>query len=468
MAVLPAAQLLSGGFDIEANDLDKEAALQWAAKNGYQEVVQLLIDKKAEITAEDKDGWTALHYAARYGREEVVRLLVNKEADIKAKSKTKQTALVIAAEYGHKAVVQLLLNKGADIAALDKEEWTALHFAARYGHEPVVRLLSDNKADTMAKSKAGKTALVIAAQYGQEAVVKLLLSIGADIAVGDKHQWTALHFAARYGQEGVARLLLDNKADIMAKSKAGKTALALAAQYEHRAVVQLLLSKRADIKAEDEDKDDDEDTDEYEDKDEDEDAWYSAMSPSLNSPQSGKPQASVQNIKPLHKIKISPPKSVQGPPLLNMDVDLQFDSDGSLHYCDRCTTMMTTTGLKEAQSAKGYKHSNGISECEKRARGGPSIPGCSFCKMILDEMRYPRSSSGPLNFFSKLNGTKVCRGEPDSDLAYFDSLSVGPLAGFSSGLTLSFIAFTSDGIVNYFFIVDDCIMNKKAEILPLR
>jgi len=56
MAASPGAQsLLRNEFDIKSKDLNKMSALQWAAKNRYQDAVELLVDKKADIKAKDKN-----------------------------------------------------------------------------------------------------------------------------------------------------------------------------------------------------------------------------------------------------------------------------------------------------------------------------------------------------------------------------------------------------------------------------
>ncbi len=64
-------------------------------------IVQLLLDKGANIEAKDTDGWTPLMSAAVNGHEAVVQLLLGKGANIEAKDEDGWTPLLLAAEKGH-------------------------------------------------------------------------------------------------------------------------------------------------------------------------------------------------------------------------------------------------------------------------------------------------------------------------------------------------------------------------------
>ncbi|OJJ83539.1 ankyrin repeat domain-containing protein, partial [Aspergillus glaucus CBS 516.65] len=54
--------------------------LFWAARNGHEAVVNLLLEKGADTSTTDKDGRTPLFWAARNGNEAVVKLLENQHA----------------------------------------------------------------------------------------------------------------------------------------------------------------------------------------------------------------------------------------------------------------------------------------------------------------------------------------------------------------------------------------------------
>lgn len=58
-----------------------------AAKWGRNNMVILLLDKRASIVAKTRDGLTPLHCAARSGHAEVVDTLLQRHAPITAKTK---------------------------------------------------------------------------------------------------------------------------------------------------------------------------------------------------------------------------------------------------------------------------------------------------------------------------------------------------------------------------------------------
>jgi ankyrin repeat protein len=164
---------------------DGDTALHKAASNDKLEIVELLLQKGADIEAKDKYGYTVLHKAARYSKLEIVNLLLEKGANIEAKDKYGETALHKAASNNKLEMVELLLQKSADIEAKDKYGYTVLHKAARYSKLETVNLLLEKGANIEAKDEDGDTALHKAAHYSKLEIVDLLLQKGADIkAIG--------------------------------------------------------------------------------------------------------------------------------------------------------------------------------------------------------------------------------------------------------------------------------------------
>jgi ankyrin repeat protein len=121
----------------ERNAAD-ENPLMIASLKGYQEIVQRLIEKDADV---NKPGWTPLHYAATNGHLKIMELLLEHHAYIDAQSPNGTTPLMMAASYGSPEAVKLLIESGADIHVRNQKGMTALDFAQRAERANAVELL---------------------------------------------------------------------------------------------------------------------------------------------------------------------------------------------------------------------------------------------------------------------------------------------------------------------------------------
>jgi ankyrin repeat protein len=175
-------------------------ALYLAATHGVGRVVDLLLEKGADINAADQNGYVALFRASECGKEEVVRLLLEKGADINAANNLKQSSLFVASRHGQEQVVRLLLERDADVNSADMFHESSLFVASRGGHKQVVRLLLEKGADVNAVDRNYRSSMWIASQKGHEQIVQLLLKNGADMD-------GALEVALRYGNERVVKVL---------------------------------------------------------------------------------------------------------------------------------------------------------------------------------------------------------------------------------------------------------------------
>ena len=59
--------------------------LHIASRDGFLNIVQILIQKGAELNIQEKHMWTPLHYAARYGHKQIVNLLISAKCQIDPK-----------------------------------------------------------------------------------------------------------------------------------------------------------------------------------------------------------------------------------------------------------------------------------------------------------------------------------------------------------------------------------------------
>jgi ankyrin repeat protein len=224
--------------------------LSWAAAEGHAAVVQLLLEKSADLGARDEEGRTPLSFAAQRGNHSVVQLLLEKGANIESKDDQIRTPLSWAAVEGHVAVVRLLLEKGADLGAKDEEGRTPLSFAAKGGHDTVIKVfLAGNEVDVNSratgKGNTGWTPLSFAAHSGRETVAKLLLAVkGVEADSRDGDSRTPLSLAAEAGHEAVVKLLLAAKGvETDSRDENGRTPLSFAAEMGHETVVELLLAE---------------------------------------------------------------------------------------------------------------------------------------------------------------------------------------------------------------------------------
>ncbi|MDG7057356.1 MAG: ankyrin repeat domain-containing protein [Wolbachia endosymbiont of Penenirmus auritus] len=138
-------------------DQNGTTLLHWAVSNSYIEIVNVLIERGAEVNAVNNDGWTPLHPAAEIGNTEIVNALVKHGASVDAIGCNGWTPLHLAASDGYKETVKVLIEKGANVNKEDVAGWAPLHFAVMRGKEDVAEVLIEKGADPLLKDKCGKT-----------------------------------------------------------------------------------------------------------------------------------------------------------------------------------------------------------------------------------------------------------------------------------------------------------------------
>lgn len=123
-----------------------ETPMHWAAANGSNEIIDLLLADKADINAEEanKFGGTPLHWAVKHDRLATVKHLIEKGGDPKAlNARNGQTLLHVAAENSDDAaLVEFLLSKGIDPATKDRFGTTAIQYASEHNHSAVAAKLN--------------------------------------------------------------------------------------------------------------------------------------------------------------------------------------------------------------------------------------------------------------------------------------------------------------------------------------
>ena len=173
--------MVQHGAETNVQDSHGSTALMWAAQNGHERVVDLLIRHGADVNLPRSNGFTALRgaavqdhpavaretcttdgktalmaapsalmAAASRGHAPVVELLVERGAELDVQDSNGHTALTRAAYHGNTAIVLRLLLAGADATARTVDGMSALQIAEEQGHAECITALlikEQNAAD---------------------------------------------------------------------------------------------------------------------------------------------------------------------------------------------------------------------------------------------------------------------------------------------------------------------------------
>lgn len=185
---------------------------------------------------------TGLMIAAWTGNIALMDLFVQRGADIQRTNSFGETALLHAAWRGQTAAVKWLLARGAKVNR-EGAEWSALHYAAFAGHGETSQLLLERGANINARSPNGSTPLMMAIHEGHEEMAGYLIQRGADRKVRNERGDTALDWAVKYNRTAIAKLI--GSADELAAAAAqAKNALVPHSQWEPDSVEELLRIRR--------------------------------------------------------------------------------------------------------------------------------------------------------------------------------------------------------------------------------
>ncbi|KAI9812194.1 MAG: hypothetical protein M1827_004860 [Pycnora praestabilis] len=241
-------RLLVVGNDAEVDSKDRRdrTPLSWAAGNGHEKVMKMLLEHDAEPDSKDQWDRTSLSWAAENGHEKVVKMLLEHDAEPDSKDQWDQTPLSHAAENGHEKVMKMLLEHDAESDSKDQWSRTPLSRAAQSGHEKVMKMLLEHDAKPDSKNQWGQTPLSFVAEKGHEKVVKMLLEHDAESDSKDQQGRTPLSHAAENGHEKVMKMLLEHNAEPDSRDQWGRTPLSRAAQNGHEKVVKMLLKLDAE------------------------------------------------------------------------------------------------------------------------------------------------------------------------------------------------------------------------------
>lgn len=232
-------QALEGYADVNITDELRDNILRAATEVGRKKMVEFFTANNTSVNTKGKDGNTPLHVAIlthgsrllehRGETDEIrhfiilltgwiiIQLLIEKGADVNAINKYGKTCLHTAVEsYDPKPkVVELLIENDADVDAINNNGETCLHIAATTSNIKVVRfLVKEKNADVNARDKYGNTPLHC---VDDVEVMRFLIAKDAKVNARNKSRYTPLYYAINHvkgeSRKKIVQLLVENGAD---------------------------------------------------------------------------------------------------------------------------------------------------------------------------------------------------------------------------------------------------------------
>lgn len=153
--------------------------LHIASAKGYNDIVEYLLSKGANIHSVNKRLASPLHSAVFKGRIETVKLLLDKGASIEAREDEGDTPIAWASYTGFAKIVEHLIERGADIQNKNNLNYTPLHWACYIGHLSVVKILIENGANINAINNFEETPIICASNCGRDDVYAYLFRVSS-------------------------------------------------------------------------------------------------------------------------------------------------------------------------------------------------------------------------------------------------------------------------------------------------
>ncbi|KAL7952398.1 ankyrin repeat-containing domain protein [Trichoderma compactum] len=112
-----------------------------ASKLNLLNIVEVLINARADIDSVDGSGSSALHYCASRNNARLMQLLISKGCDLNTVDHSHRTPAFVAVEAGNLKSLKMLIDAGANVNIHDSAGFTPLRVAAYRANDRAVQLL---------------------------------------------------------------------------------------------------------------------------------------------------------------------------------------------------------------------------------------------------------------------------------------------------------------------------------------
>lgn len=237
--------LLQHGADIGAVEKNDKTSIYLATEGNSYEALPALVShgSKELLDRSDRYGNTPLHIAAKKGYLNIVQFLLDEGGIIDQKNEEEQTPLHLAAEEGRTKVVRELLKRSKQLANNEDEDSnTPLHLASLTGNDKVIRILLEAGANIESRNSSQQwTALDCACAKGWIRSVRVLLDAGSTVEPHLKIRTTPLHLAASRGHVTVVQLLMERGAKVSRRDDLGRNSLDIAIEDSQQCVATAII-----------------------------------------------------------------------------------------------------------------------------------------------------------------------------------------------------------------------------------
>lgn len=118
--------------DVNSKGENGEIPLIIACRNGYDDVVEYLIEHGAETNEKMEGGSTALMFACVGCFQNIVKMLIECDADVNIVDDRHNSPLLFAVNGGHLEIAKMLREAGAEVDKMNNQEETPLSIALSY------------------------------------------------------------------------------------------------------------------------------------------------------------------------------------------------------------------------------------------------------------------------------------------------------------------------------------------------
>lgn len=234
-----------------------------ACEMGFAETLwERITSRGFNIDEKNSRGYTLLHVACNRGYEEIVQMLLKKGANVNMRdgrcSRLKnlfnlrgETPLHRAVVCNNSNVVRMLIEAKANVNVFDYYARTPLHYACIHGNMEIIRYLVENGAWLNVRDDYGNQPALLAVKRGRFEIVKYFVYKGVDIDVANNAGETMLYKAVKEGDCDIVTFLIEHGADVDFRDRNYRNALHLAVENENIELINYFINKGVDSEAKD-------------------------------------------------------------------------------------------------------------------------------------------------------------------------------------------------------------------------